>query len=189
MRVLEESNGYKKLVEAVIRDVSGDNATFNPLGCLSKCEGSKCFHKYCDKFKWIIDRANHYSEKTGIDAADVLDSWENDRNYWYMNYYQESSQPKIETDKIRVFETFDDLRESVGNLGFRCPCCNGVSKDAYACDSGIIVPKIKDGKDGPCNWKAYGLFKINTIHVFVKEKCAMTEIFMPVAWETQEAKQ
>ena len=64
-----------------------DGGTMHPEGCVA-C-GGKCSHKYCDKFKWVIDRAKAYGEATGLNWEDVLDGWETDRNYWYMNYYQD----------------------------------------------------------------------------------------------------
>ena len=67
-------------------------------------------HKYCDKFKWVIDRAKHYGEKLGIPWEDILDSWESHRDYWYMNYYQECNQPTILSGNVRVFDTVEDLR-------------------------------------------------------------------------------
>ena len=53
----------------------------------------KCFHKYCDKYKWVIDRAKHYAEKTGKPYEEIIEIWESNRTYWYMNYYQDCKQP------------------------------------------------------------------------------------------------
>lgn len=90
------SKGYESLVNKVKIDCDEGEGCFNPNGCDQKFRRSiKCSHKYCDKFKWIIDRAKHYAEKTGLNWEDILDSWEEDCNYWYMNYYQEAKQPLI----------------------------------------------------------------------------------------------
>lgn len=116
------SKGYESLKEAVIRDCTERNACgcFNPEGCDKKCgrigeygePGYKCcFHKYCDKFKWVIDRAKHYGEKLGTPWEDILDSWESDRDYWYMNYYQECNQPTM-TEAEKLIEIYQQLEDA-----------------------------------------------------------------------------
>ena len=80
------NNGYEKLMKAVEKDCKKDGGTLHTDGCIS-C-GAKCFHKYCNKFKWIIDRAKMYGDSLNLEWEDVLSGWEKDRNYWYMNYYQ-----------------------------------------------------------------------------------------------------
>lgn len=185
-------NGYEKLKADVMRDCNDLNhcGCFNPDGC--NRDGARigtygedgfkcCFHKYCDKFKWIIDRAKMYGEKLGVPWEDILDSWEADRNYWYMNYYQECNQPKIESSSVHMFDTVDDLRKAIGTDGFRCPCCGGVSKSPYICDSGVVR---NDGS--VCDWKVYGLFGDlgKGVFVYCKDKLRGEKMFMPIAWET-----
>ncbi|RKJ35209.1 hypothetical protein D7X33_38520, partial [Butyricicoccus sp. 1XD8-22] len=43
-----------------------------------------------EKYDWIIKRAEHYAEKTGLHVDEILNAWEEDRDYWYQNYYQEA---------------------------------------------------------------------------------------------------
>jgi hypothetical protein len=168
MKVIEECEGYKKLLASVENDEAK----------------SPNFHDYRKKFDWIISRAKHYAEKTGLDAADLLDEWEKLRNYWYMNYYQDANLPEIKGDYVRVFETPEDLHESIGKLGFRCPSCKGVSKSPYECDSGL---EMSEGKI--CNWKSYGLFGTlgYGVYVFVKAAMRGENIFKPIAWESKES--
>ena len=136
-----------------------------------------------EHFEWVTARAEHYAEKTGLTADQVLDAWEENRNYWYLNYYQEANQPKIEGDKVHVFDTVDDFRASVTDQGFRCPSCKGVSKDPQECTSGIVR---KDGKT--CDWKSYGLFGAmgEGATIFLKDAVRVVEIFNPIAWEGTE---
>jgi len=55
---------------------------------------SKCEHKYCDKYKWIIDRSKHYAKRTGKSYEDIIAVWEKSRdNNWFMNFYQECNMP------------------------------------------------------------------------------------------------
>lgn len=166
---IEQSDGYKKLLAAVEKDES---------------KGST--HNYRAKLAWVIARAQHYADKTGLSAASILDAWEERRDYWYMNYYQECNQPEIKGDSVRVFETIESMQESIGKAGFRCPNCKQVSTSPYACDSGAMVELMNHpGEKNPCNWKVYGLFGHmgQGVYVFVKEKVTGQNIFKPVAWE------
>ena len=193
------SKGYESLVHKVKIDCDNGEGCFNPNGCnheftrIVPAEGedkkffntickhiSKCEHKYCDKFKWIIDRAKHYAEKTGLDWEEILDSWEEDCDYWYMNYYQDANQPLIEGDNVRVFETVNDLLEAIEDRKFRCPNCGKISTDPYECNSGA-----KMNNEEVCNWKVYGLFGDlgKGAFVYCKDKKKGEKIFMPIAWE------
>ena len=180
------SKGYESLVNKVKIDCDEGEGCFNPNGCDQKFRRSiKCSHKYCDKFKWIIDRAKHYAEKTGLNWEDILDSWEENCNYWYMNYYQEAKQPLIKGDKVRVFETVNDLLKAVGNKNFRCPYCGEISTDPYECNSGA---KVSDDKI--CDWKVYGLFGDlgKGTFIYCKDKGKGETIFTPIAWEDNNEK-
>jgi hypothetical protein len=164
---------------SVQADAFGGQNCFNPAGCDHKGR-SKCWHKFCDKLKWVIDRAKHYVEETGVSAHEIFDSWEKDRSYWYMNYYQDCNQPQIKDATVRVVESREAFREQVGDTGFRCPMCGGVSTDPSTCNSG------KDMEPGKvCDWKAYGLFGTlgKGVSVVVKHPFAVYQIFMPIAWE------
>jgi hypothetical protein len=158
--------GYEKLKAAIERD----------------CEkrGVRNDSEYWDKFDWILKRAEHYAEKTGIPKEEILNSWEEGRDYWYMNYYQESNQPEIKGDKVRVFDTVQDMLDAIEKKRFRCPACEQVSTSPYICNSGHINDKGK-----MCDWKVYGLFGDlgKGTYVFVKEKVAGETIFMPLSWE------
>lgn len=160
---IEDCEGYKKLKAAVDSDETQ----------------SPGFHDYNAKLSWVVARAKHYSGKTGLSELDILDSWENSRTYWYMNFYQDCNQPEIAGDGVKVFETLDDVKASIGKPEFRCPACDGVSKDAYACDSGIKE------KGNVCDWKVYGLFGDlgKGVYVFVKSEMRGQRIFKPVSWE------
>lgn len=174
MRAMTECDGYRSLRSAVDRDYAEDRGYQ---------DGRAPFHDYEAKFTWAIDRAKHYGESLGIDPADILDAWENARGYWYMNYYQDSKMPTIDAKHVRVFDTVDQLKASIAGPRFRCPACNGVSSDAYACDSGVK----RDGK--PCDWRVDGLLGAlgKGAFVYVKERLVGQAIFMPVAWEADEA--
>lgn len=185
--IITESKGYKKLRDAVERDIQDQlemtkrqnrpfSCQFNEGGCNNP--DCRCFHKYCDKFKWIIDRVNHYAEKLNIPAAEILDNWEEQREYWYMNFYQECKQPLLDkAGKVYIFETNEDVVKSFDSKGFRCPNCKGVSSHPQICDSKKVVNKKV------CNWKSFGLFRLDLVTVVVKKPFSVTEIFKPINWE------
>lgn len=195
-------NGYEKLKAAVERDCNEGNGCFNPNGCDKKftvmvpaegvdkkysdtvCKRNvKCFHQYCDKFKWIVDRSKHYAEKLNLDWEDVLNSWEDSRDYWYMNYYQECNQPEIKGNKVRVFDTVDSMVQSIGEKQFRCPMCGGISTSPYSCNSGLEMSKSKI-----CDWKVGGLFGDlgKGTFVYCKDILRGETIFMPLSWEAKD---
>jgi hypothetical protein len=200
---LQDCKGYKSLLADVMKDVERGEGCFNPSGCdheyyrtvpqknetlrktgmltATMCV-SKCFHKYCDKFRWVIDRAMHYAQKTGIPVDEILNAWEGNRDYWYMNYYQDSNQPKIEDGEVRVVEDREAFLTEVGNAGYRCPLCGGVSSDPQTCNSG---KEVEPGKI--CDWKSYGLLK-SGVPVVMKVPFAICQIFKPIAWERDDSK-
>lgn len=184
---------YERLLNAVIKDLEKEKediskgcSTFG-RGCEEyneKCKqnlidyaenGSECLSKceYCQKFKWVIDRAKHYGEKLNTSWKEVMQSWDEDMDYWYMNYYQECNQPKIESNNVFVFDSAEEMRKMVGTE-FICPCCKGISTNPYECNSGI---KTKGNKI--CDWKSYGLFQFDLAFIYCKQEKKSTKIFMP----------
>lgn len=155
---IKQSAGYATLLAAVQHDE----------------ERSPGMHNYQEKLSWIVAQAELYAEIAGIEAADILDCWEKNRNYWYMNYYQESEQPSLEGGAVRIFDDVAAAKESIRDSGYRCPSCGGVSLNPYECKA-----------DNDCNWKSYGFFKTmgGGAYIFLKDKMLVEEIFMPVAWE------
>jgi len=106
--------GIESLQTAVKKDAEEGENCFNENGCnhefyrhvpetnerliamgFTQCckHVSKCSHKYCDKYKWVIERAKYYAQKIGRPYEEIIEIWEEDRSYWYMNYYQDNNQP------------------------------------------------------------------------------------------------
>jgi hypothetical protein len=52
-------------------------------------------------FKWVLGRAQHYAHKTGIPMACILYNWERKRDYWWLNYYQDSQQPRFHSKSLK----------------------------------------------------------------------------------------
>lgn len=173
--------GYESLVEKIKEDCEH----FDGSG--QDKEKTKCTCRHCNKFKWIIERVKHYGEKTGLDWKDILASWEESCSYWYMNYYQDCNQPLIEGERVKVFESVEDMLASVGDKKFRCPACKGITTNPYACDSGLEMEKAtKKTPAKVCNWKVYGLFGDlgKGTYIFCKDKMKGETIFTPISWES-----
>ena len=156
-----------------------DDPKLIKMGFKTKCvSNTKCTHDYCGKYKWILDRAQHYAEKTGTTQTQVLEDWENDRSYWYMNYYQDSNQTELTSEKIiRYDDWIAELQLRFGTdskqWAFKCPSCGNVqtandflqhnvghAKDNvyYSC-----IGRYVEGIG--CNWTLGGLFQINKVSV------------------------
>lgn len=131
------------------------------------------------KFDWVIERAKHYADKLDLPINDILISWVNDCNYSFVNYFQDCNQPEIKVDKVRVFDTIEQMLESIGEKRFRCPACNGISTDPYSCNSGELISNKK------CDWKVYGFLGDlgKGIYVYVKDQLKGETMFIPLAWE------
>ena len=158
---LKNCKGYQTLCQAVEKDTADDPKNT----------------RYVEKLNWITERILHYAEKLHLSASELLDKWEEKRDYWYMNYYQDCNLPKIEGNNVFVFETVDDFLKSIPSKKFICPYCKGITTNPYECNAGIK----QDNKT--CNWKVYGLFDLGHVTVFVKDTLQSDTIFIPVDWE------
>lgn len=209
------SKGIERLIEAVKKDCNNGNGCFNMNGCdhkftrieeqdnqhfrklgfTQKCvKVSKCTHKYCDKLKWVIERAQQYADALGVTRDEVIDAWENARDYWYMNYYQECNQPSLNGIKrvLKFSEWQEELIERFGenceNWKFVCPVCGhiqsvadfkAIGKDfnyAYSyCIGRFTGNDDKTGAKG-CNYAVNGLFHLNKTTV-ISEKYLPVKVF------------
>lgn len=186
--------GIESLRSAVMKDCANGQNCFNEKGCdhefhrtvpetnpeLIKmgfktcCKSvSKCTHKYCDKYVWVLNRAQHYAEKTGKTRDEILEIWETDRSYWYMNYYQECNQPKLEGENIIFYdEWIAQLKERFGDDSrhwvFKCPACGHLQTIQDFIDHKVEKPEGayfncigRFVKGVGCNWTLGGLLKIH----------------------------
>ncbi|WP_029265740.1 hypothetical protein [Virgibacillus alimentarius] len=130
--------------------------------------------------KYLRGKLEEYSNALEISQEEILKSWEEDRTYSAINYYQEANQPPIKGDKVKVFETVEEMLQVVGERKFRCPSCNHISTNPYECNSG---EEMSEGKI--CDWKVYGLFGDlgKGTFIYVKDKLKGETIFTPISWE------
>jgi hypothetical protein len=163
-----------------IRMVPQDNPELLKMGMNQSCISvSKCSHKYCDKYKWVIDRAQEYAEKTGTTKEKILEVWETNRSYWYMNYYQGCNQPSLK-DNNNVIMYEDWIIELERRFGkdpkkwvFVCPNCKGKQSLQDFLDAKVENPDSKVFfscigryvKGRGCDWTLGGLLKVHTTTV------------------------
>lgn len=196
--------GLASFKEAVMRDCNQYNNCFNENGCnheftrmvpednprliamgiTQSCRSvSKCSHKYCDKYVWVLERAKHYAEKSGKTFEEILTIWETDRSYWYMNYYQECNQPLLNSGNIIMHDDWiAELKKRFGNdaknWAFKCPQCGHIQTIQDFIDHKIDEPESKVMfscigryvKNIGCDWTLGGLLKIHTYSVFCNGK-------------------
>lgn len=161
-----------------------DDPKLVEMGFKQKCiSNTKCFHDYCGKYKWVLERAKHYAEKTGKTVEEIVEIWENDRSYCYMNYYQEAKQPLLTSESVIYYE--DWLKELKTRFGddhkkwaFKCPSCNNIQTAQDFIDNKIEDPKNKvyfncigryvKGKG--CDWSLGGLLQIHKVSVLKDAK-------------------
>lgn len=89
---LSQSAGYKSLKAAYIRDVQEAAKKKNPM---------RKKEEFLKLFRWVMARAQHYAVRQGCSVEVVLNTWEANRDYWWLNYYQEGKKPKLPSGKSR----------------------------------------------------------------------------------------
>lgn len=138
--------------------------------------------------KYLRNKLEEYSNALGLPQEDILNSWEKERSYSAINYYQEANQPSIKNENVRVFETVEDMNKSITSYEFRCPACGGISTNPYRCNSGAEISKATKKKPAKiCDWKVYGLFGDlgKGTFVYCKDKVKGETIFTPLCWENK----
>lgn len=138
--------------------------------------------EYLSKFRWILRRAQQYANAIGSTRDEVLKAWEEQRTYWYMNFYQDCNQPEIKIGgNMRVLKYEDWTKELNDKHGhdpaqwkFKCPSCGhvqcGADFEAIGKDRGNAsfncIGRFK--KDIGCDWSLGGLLQIHST-VVVKD--------------------
>ena len=63
--------------------------------------GRKPDERYQQAFDFAINRAKHYSHATGVSVESILNAWEENRTYNFMNYYSSSNKPKQHSNILK----------------------------------------------------------------------------------------
>jgi hypothetical protein len=83
---LATTTGYKSLKKACFDDIKRNYRSKKEV---------------LQKFRWVIARAKHYVHHTGKSIESILNEWEEKRDYWWINYYQDGRQPKFHSNCIK----------------------------------------------------------------------------------------
>ncbi len=111
-------------------------------------------HRDADRLERFVRKIlANYSTVLGFSEGEILRKIEGRRDYWSMNFYQESNFPLLEN--VEVFETVQQFKDKFPSRKFICPACGGVSTHPTTCNSG---KRMKGVRGGICDWKLYGLF-------------------------------
>lgn len=87
---LSKSAGYKSLKAAYVHDVQE--------AARSAARGHRPMRdkqEFLKKLRWVIARAKHYAYHQNKSLEYILNKWEKDRTFWWLNYYQDSAQPEF----------------------------------------------------------------------------------------------
>lgn len=145
--------------------------------CLEREPGRK--EEWRQKYEWALARAQQYADALGTDRETVLAAWEEDRDYWYVNYYQESNQPDL-TGEIGVVTLAEWRAEGEQLYGkeqldwrFRCPACGHVQTMRKFKEAGLnpqlaylnCASRHDLGGKADCKWTIGGLLCVGGRYV------------------------
>jgi len=161
---MDNTTRYKELMEKIRVNLNDDK-------------------RFAKQLEWFKERVEHYHQVLGFTQVEILEAFERKRDYLAANYYQDANFPLLD-EKVKIFETLDELRGSIASRQFICPACNQVQSDPYECKSGF-----KDKNDKVCDWKSYGFFGTAgkgfrfTIKESFLEKPMNDDVFMPIEFK------
>lgn len=92
---LAQTPGYRSLKAAYMADAHRAGMSKHPM---------RTKQELYKTFRYAIDRAKHYAIRTGRPVSFFLDAWEAQRDYWWLNFYQDARQPKLPSGKPRNVE-------------------------------------------------------------------------------------
>lgn len=124
------------------------------------------------KYEWALGRAQQYADHLGVTRDEVLTAWEQERDYWYVNYYQESNQPDLMGHNAVTLEQWEAEGERLYGKNhlewrFRCPTCGHIQTPQEFKTAGIDPHKAYQncasryglGGESTCKWTVGGLLR------------------------------
>lgn len=140
------------------------------------------------KFEWVLQRAQQYADFCHTERDKVLAAWEEDRTYWFVNYYQECNQPDLQANTGlfgKKIVTLDEwMAEGQRLFGedrldwrFRCPMCGHIQTGRQFQDAGKdphrayfnCASRFGLGGKKNCKWTTGGLLAIGGRYVIDKK--------------------
>lgn len=86
---------------------------------------------------FIKSMTKNYSEVLGYSEVEILAAMETERQSIPSNYYNANNFPLLD-EKVKIFETTNELFDSIKQNRFICPCCKQEQMNPYTCESGFI---------------------------------------------------
>ncbi len=159
----------EKGIESLQQSIKKDCAEFSP----EKLHSEKC--RYCPRYFWVLDRAQQYAELTGTTLEEVIKAWEEGRDYWYLNYYQDCNQPDLTKEAGRKVVLFNDWKsqliekfgEDSQDWKFICVVCGNIQcgKDFVAIGENPQQSSFncigRYTKEKGCDWTLGGFLQIH----------------------------
>lgn len=134
------------------------------------------------RLQWVLDRADMYAKKCHTDRETVLAAWEEDRDYWWLNYYQERKQPDLSKVDVMTLDEWEaDGKRRFGedflDWKFKCPACGYVQTPRQFKESGIepekayfnCASRYDIGGKKICKWTTGGLLNLGGRYVVDKK--------------------
>ena len=146
--------GYDSLVAAYEFDVRNEPGRAN---------------EWKARLDWALARAGQYADRLGIDRDTVLAAWEEHRNYWYVNYYQEANQPDLSNHHVvTLAEWVAEGQRLFGkdklDWKFRCPYCGHIQTPREFMTVGLNPQSAYLSCVG-CKWTIGGLINVGGRYV------------------------
>lgn len=136
-KYFSQTDGYKSLKAAYMRDVKQAGNERRPM---------RSKEEFYERFQWVINRCVHYAHALNKKPWEVLDEWELKRGHWWLNFYQESRQPKIRPTSIS--------RKPMGIRGIKKHYKSGRFPDSNTMVNKRISDHLKDKRTKSPRWIA-----------------------------------
>lgn len=141
------------------------------------------------RFDWAVARAQQYADYCHTTREKVLEAWEEVRDYWFVNFYQDSNQPDLSKGNVQSIDDWvAEGRRLYGedkmDWKFKCPMCGHVQtarefkeagKEPYLAYQNCASRHGLGGRPD-CKWTVGGLFRIGGRYV-IDEKFVPHLIF------------
>lgn len=95
-KYVSKTTGYLSLKAAYVHDVQESEKNKRRFGHAMRNKP-----EFLRLFNWVISRAKHYAQIQNVTIDVILNEWENKRNYWWLNYYGDSRQPKSHSGSMK----------------------------------------------------------------------------------------
>lgn len=138
------------------------------------------------KLDWVLLRAKQYADHCHVTRDDVLSAWEERRDYWWLNFYQDANQPDLSNAGNKVMTLAEWEEEGKCRFGddqldwkFKCPACGHIQSMREFKEAGLephlayLHCASRHGLGGreDCKWTIGGLLRVGGQYVIDGKYC------------------